>query len=99
MFQIPAFYEKAGRLCVLKQLQTFSSKVVLTLPKNESTFLLLALFCRVSLLLRLSGWYHCLMSYVVCLHSDLRVLTNYYQGIRINYHKLFEQARNLHVSI
>ena len=24
------------------------------------------------------------------LHSDVRVLTNYCQGIRINYHKLFE---------
>ena len=55
MFQIPVFHEKAGRLCVLKQLETFSSKFVLTLPKNESTVLSLAFFCRVSLLLRLSG--------------------------------------------
>ena len=68
MFQIPAFYEKAGRLCVLKQLQTFSSKVVLTLPKNESTFLLLALFCRVSLLLRLS------LVWMVSLSDKLRSL-------------------------
>ena len=32
------------------------------------------------------------------LHIDVRVLTNYYQGIRIYYHKLLERARNLHLS-
>ena len=68
MFQIPAFSEKAGRLCVLEQLQTFSSKVALTLPKNESTFLLLALFCRVSLLLHLS------LVWMVSLSDELRSL-------------------------
>ena len=40
---------------------------------------------------------HRLMSYVVCLHSDLRVLTKCYRDIKINYHKLFEQARYLHL--
>ena len=38
-----------------------------------------------------------LMSYVVCLHRDARMLTNYFQGFRINYRELFERARNLHL--
>ena len=61
-------------------------QICLDSTKNESNFLLLAFLCRISLLLRLclwSGWSHHLMSYVVCLYSDLGVLTNYYQAIRI----------------
>ena len=31
------------------------------------------------------------------LHRTVRMLTSYFPGIRINYHKLFERARNLHL--
>ena len=36
---------------------------------------------------------------LVCLRCTVRILNNYFPGIRINYHKLFERARNFHLLV
>ena len=47
-FQISTLYEKIGRWRELKQLQTYSSRFLLTLPRHQSTFPL-AFFSSISL--------------------------------------------------
>ena len=55
--------------------------------------------CKLGLLLRRQclPWVHSPSDELVCLHRTVRMLTNYFLGIRINYHKSFERARNLHL--
>ena len=58
----------------------------------------LGLLAAAPLVSRPSVWPGCChtMWWVSLFTSAVRMLTNYFPGIRINYHKLFERARDLH---
>ena len=104
VFQISVLCEKIGWLWELKQLQTSSSRLVLTLSRHHSSLSLAfssGISCQLGLLPRCEwlAWVLSLSDELVCLHRAVRMLTNYFPGIRINDHKLFERARNLHLLI